>query len=95
MMYKCPHCEKYFPSKGKLNSHIARVHGSAIKSHIIETKPGSTQHFEVKKPAKTATPEKPDETTKPKYHCLACGGNIAQGENPCPHCGAQLNWDAL
>ena len=26
------------------------------------------------------------------YQCTYCGGAIRYGQNPCPHCGGQLNW---
>jgi len=27
-------------------------------------------------------------------NCPVCGGGVAPGSNPCPHCGATLDWAA-
>ena len=52
----------------------------------IETQ--TQRQFQVK------TPDIEDETEQPTpgYHCLACDFMLTEGENPCPNCGAQLDW---
>jgi len=94
MQYVCPHCPKTFKKNAYLNAHIARVHTNLNKENTgaIETPSETKQQFQVKKPAQKKTPSQEQETSD--YHCLECGNPVAEGQNPCPSCGARLDWEA-
>ena len=93
MLYKCPYCDKYFDTKRKLNRHIARVHPEAkeaepeVENDDDDDEELENDTFKIEKPAyiKEAL----------EYHCLACGAPLNKGDNPCPACGAQLEWGAV
>jgi len=33
-----------------------------------------------------------DQPAKAKFTCNKCGATLKASENPCPHCGASLDW---
>ena len=98
MSYQCPTCQKVLKTKKSLNRHIKTQHpeqpgpGSETKE-----KPAvkALEVLAIKKPPehKEKTETKEPETSG--YHCVGCGGQLSKGQNPCPTCGAELDWSQV
>ena len=98
MEYKCPDCDKTFDTKDKLNRHKKRLH-AAQNAGAADATPAAQPDAAEQKQAKTPETlaiKRPEPKTPPMgYHCVGCGGSIKKGVNPCPNCGAQLDWSKL
>lgn len=83
--YICPICHIQVKD---LKGHTARMHkGKTTPPKSPPKTKGKT--LELKTPAKK-------ETTEPRgYHCIDCGAVVTKGQNPCPNCGAHLDWSSL
>ena len=80
-MFVCPHCQKELKKKKSLEAHIARFH-----SEHTDQGDQPAREFDL------AENEEKDQDQQ--YHCIGCGKDITKDQNPCPHCGAELDWSA-
>lgn len=103
MMYQCPYCPKVFNTKSYLNGHITRMHSKLDKTNSVDIeipiKPQQV-HLATEQPVAPATleikvPPKKEKAERQGYHCLDCGFMLNEGENPCPNCGAHLDWSQV
>jgi len=81
--YVCPHCNK---AVRKLKQHIDTVH-TDLKEPEPKSK-GQTLTLDIK-----AKPEPKKEVGH--YHCVDCGTGLNKGQNPCPGCGAMMDWSQV
>ena len=88
MAYQCEICKKVLKTKKSLKRHMETQHPQKPEDDSI------IQTFEIKAPKKPGG-EATHTLENTGFHCIGCGGEIAKGQNPCPHCGAELDWKAV
>ena len=94
-MFNCPKCSKAIKTKKSLARHLAKQHPENPGDSPQESKNLKTEVLEIKAPPKKEKKESVFEGTQGRYHCIDCGKDIAKGQTPCPHCGAQLDWSKV
>jgi len=90
MEYKCDQCTpaKFFKTKARLRRHEGRVHDKDKGKSAAGS--AAAPIFEVKKPSKKTNAPEPG-----GYHCNNCGAPLTKGQDPCPACGEELNWEGI
>ena len=93
-MYVCPHCQKQVKD---LKGHIARAHPDKVRGEkpAVQNEPKG-KVLELVLEAKAEKSKEPgSEPVAALYHCVDCGAGLTKGQNPCPSCGAHLDWSQL
>jgi len=87
MAFICSICQKSLKTKKGLTGHMKTQHPDQVNDDQ-ENNDSEVQVLEIKKPDK-----KSQDAT---YHCIDCGHpGLQKGANPCPGCGATLDWSAI
>lgn len=88
-MYSCPHCHKQVKN---LKKHIKRMHPDQVAQGEQPEPKTKVKTLELDVPKK----KKEEKAEAPGYHCVDCGYKpISKGQNPCPNCGAHLDWSQV